>query len=73
MMETRNKINYTIALVNEFAQRYRLSLRDAFDYLYRYGAIAFVKEFYDVEHTLSFFDAVDDCVQICKNNGGLLV
>ncbi len=39
-------------------------------YLYAYKGIEFIKENYDVEHTLSFDDAVDDLTLICRNNGG---
>ncbi|HBP09334.1 MAG TPA: hypothetical protein DD629_03690, partial [Treponema sp.] len=32
-------------------------------------ALDFLTEFYDVEHTLSFADAVSDMTQICQKNG----
>ncbi len=70
MRETKKKINYTVACVNEFADKYRISAKDAFSYLYEYGGIAFIKDNYDIEHTLSFDDAIDDLALICKKNGG---
>ena len=30
----------------------------------------FLKEFYDVEHTLSFEEVLDDLTVICRRNGG---
>ena len=46
--------------------------KEAFDYLYKYKGIAFIKEHYDIEHTLSMDDAIDDIIMICRNNGGNL-
>ena len=70
MSELKKKICYTIACVNEFADRYQLSSKEAFVYLYDHKGIEFLKENYDIEHTLSFDDAVDDLTIICRNNGG---
>ena len=46
-------------------------MRDAYIYLNRYKGIEFLKEFYDVEHTLSFDDTIDDLSAICRKNGGV--
>lgn len=73
MSETiRKQINYAVACVNEFARRKSLHPRTAFLYLYDYKGIDFLKENYDIEHTLSLDDAIDDLDIICKNNGGVL-
>ena len=66
------KIYFSIACVSEFAKRHDLLEKEAFAFLERYGAMQFLKEFYEVEHTLSFDDAVDDMERICMNNGGNL-
>ena len=66
----KKKINYTVACINEFADRFNISSKDAFDYLYKNDGITFLKENYDIEHTLSFDDAVDDLMLICRKNGG---
>ena len=68
MTETRKRINYTVACVSEFSKRYGISPKEAFLFLYEYRAI----EHYDIEHTLSFADAVEDMMIICRNNGGEL-
>ena len=70
MSELKKMINYTVVCVNEFADRYSISAKDAFEYLYAHKGIAFIKENYDIEHTLSFEDAVDDLTTVCRNNGG---
>ena len=66
------QINYTVACVSEFAQKHNLTLKEAFQFLFQYKAIAFLKENYDIEHTLSFDDVLDDMFAICKMNGGML-
>lgn len=69
---TRKLIDYTVVCVNEFARKKALHPRAAFLYLYRYKGIEFLKENYDIEHTLSLDDAVEDLEIICRNNGGEL-
>ena len=68
----KKKINYTVACIDEFADRFKITAKDAFEYLYRYNGIAFIKEHYDIEHTLSFEDAIEDLILVCSNNGGHL-
>ena len=69
---TRKQLNYTIACIHEFADRYQMSKQAAFQYLKKYQGIEFLIEFYDVEHTLSIDDALDDMALICRQNGGTL-
>ena len=73
MTDERKKINYTVACVSEFAARFGMDQKRAFQYLYQYGAIRFIKENYEIEHTLSFEEAVEDMAIICRKNGGTLV
>lgn len=70
MSELKKKINYTVVCVNEFANKLNIAEKEAFDYLYKYKGIAFIKEYYDIEHTLSMDDAIDDIMMVCRNNGG---
>lgn len=65
-------IDYVMTAIIEFAHRHNLSIRDASNYLNQFKGIDFLSEFYDVEHTLSFNDCVDDLTVICQNNGGML-
>ena len=37
-----------------------------------YKALAFLMEFYDVEHLQSMDDTIDDMLVICRQNGGTL-
>lgn len=73
MCEERKKINYTVVCVNEFAHEHNLTAKEAFQFLFEHKAIEFLKENYDIEHTLSLEDALSDMLMICKKNGGMLV
>jgi len=72
MTELRKEINYAVACVSEFADRFNMRQQEAFQYLYKYKGIEFLKENYDIEHTLSFDDVLKDLFIICRNNGGRL-
>ena len=54
MSEQKRKIGFTVACVNEFAQQHNISDQEAFRYLFKFKGIAFIKENYEVEHTLDF-------------------
>lgn len=68
----RNKINYTVACVNEFSKYHNMNQKEAFIYLFDYKGIQFLVEFYEVEHLLSFDDVIEDLTVVCRNNGGEL-
>ena len=72
MSEQKRKIGFTVACVNEFANKHNLSIKEAFQYLFRYKGIAFIKENYDVEHTLDFETILEDLGILCQRNGGAL-
>ena len=64
----KDRLDYLIALVSEFAATHHLSLQQAYLYLQQYKGLDFADEFYDVEHTLSFDQAVEDITMYCKLN-----
>ncbi len=68
--ENRNVLDYVVVCVSEFATRYDIQMQEAYQYLRQYKGIDYLQEFYDVEHTLSFEDAINDLTTICQNNGG---
>jgi hypothetical protein len=67
-----NIITYLVICVSEFAERFKLDCKSAYRYLAAYGGIAFLIEYYEIEHTLSLNDAVDDLDNVCRQNGGIL-
>ena len=72
MNEQKRKIGFTVAFINEFASKHELSMKEAFQYLFQFKGIAFIKENYDVEHTLDFETVLEDLGILCKKNGGTL-
>ena len=70
--EETNQIRYIIALIAEFANKFNLGQRQAYNYLKRFKAIDYLMSFYDVLHTQSFEDAIHDITIICERNGGTL-
>lgn len=65
-----NQIEYLIVCIGAFAKRYHLSLSQAYAYLKRFTGIDFLIDCYDIEHTLSIENAVEDLQQLCFNYGG---
>jgi hypothetical protein len=67
----KNKIDYFVVCVNEFADKHGMSYVAAFDYLKAHKGIAFLSEHYDIEHTYSIDEAVADLAQVFARNGGV--
>lgn len=63
---------YIVAVVSEFALTHHITTKEAYTYLRRYMGIDFLERHYDVEHTLSFADVVDDLTTYCHRMGGTL-
>lgn len=72
MSEQKKKLEFTVACVSEFANQYNLSEQEAFRYLFQFKGIEFIKENYEIEHTLDFDTIIEDLRLICKKNGGVL-
>ena len=69
---TLDIIEYTIALVNEFAKRFGLSEADSFRYIDRYNGLKLIEQCYGIMHTLSVADSVDGMASYCRRHGGTL-
>lgn len=69
----KNKLDFTIALIAEFAATYKLKQKQAFNYLNRFKGMQFLHKHYDVLHTQSFEDVIENLAMVCRNNGGELV
>jgi hypothetical protein len=68
--DIRNRIEYVICCVGAFASCFKLSNAQAYAYLRRFGAVDFLIDCYEAEHTLSIEDAVEDMQAICLQKGG---
>ena len=69
---TKNKAEYLIIFVNEFAQRYKLSSVQAYRYLARFKTIKFLIEQYNIAHTQGFESMVSDMAAYCRRHGGAI-
>ena len=67
-----NIINYLVICINDFAERFAMDAKAAYRFLAQYGGIDFIMQHYDIEHTLSLDEAVEDLEMICRQNGGVL-
>ena len=71
-MNDKKESHYFLMILNMIAKKHNISIYETYEYLSRHKGISFLQEFYDVEHTLSTDDVVDDVLAICSKNGGLL-
>ena len=65
-------MEYIIALVNEFAKKFNLSDKQAFNYIRNHQGVTFIEDNYGIIHTLDFQEAVDSVAIFCRKSGGLL-
>lgn len=68
----KDKINYIVALIAEFASYYNLTDAQALRYLQQYHALELCDKHYGVMHTLSFRDNIENLTVYCKRKGGQL-
>lgn len=68
-----DRINYIVALITEFALAHNISNSQAYSYLRQYKGLAFIDKYYDVEHTFSFDNTIEDLTAYCHRMGGNLV
>jgi hypothetical protein len=69
----REKLQYYILCITEFARQKKIDIKEAFRYLDMYGGLAFLVDCYEAEHTLSLDAAIEDLTLLCNNNGGNIV
>lgn len=65
-------LNYIVICISEFAKQKAIKTKDAYNYLKEYKGLEFLNECYEAEHTVSLNDAIEDLIQICKGNGGII-
>lgn len=70
--KVRDIIEYIVVVVNEFAERYNLTEREAYRYISFHNGISYLKENYGIIHTLSLNEAIECVAAFCKNRGGKL-
>lgn len=59
-----------LIFIFEFGRKHELTMKQAFNYLYRYQGMDFLDKHYDYAHTQSFRSMVDDITDYCHRKGG---
>ncbi len=70
--EKENCARYMVMCVNAFAQKKNMDSRSAFRYLYNNKGIQYLKEHYEIEHTLPLNDTIEALTVVCRQNGGAI-
>lgn len=68
----RDKVEYLVLLIAEFAVRCKVTEAQSYRYLNQYGALALCDEHYDIMHTLSVEENVETLQSYCRRKGGTL-
>ena len=69
---SKYEIPFLTACIQAFGRRFNMTRQAAFRYLHKHKGLAFLIEFYDVEHLQSMDETIDDLLIICQKNGGTL-
>ena len=69
---SKYEIPFLTLCIQAFGRRFAMSRQAAFRYLRDHKGLAFLVEFYDVEHLQSMEETIDDLLVICRQNGGTL-
>lgn len=71
-MNLKDKIEYIVVVVGEFARINNLSMPAAFEYLKKYRGLEIIDDGYEIEHTFSIETAVEDITKYCRRFGGTI-
>ena len=69
---TKDKAEYLIVFINEFARQYKLTPVQAYRYLSRFKAVNFLIDQYNIAHTQGFESMVSDMAAYCRRHGGAI-
>lgn len=70
--EEKDTLGFLVALVAELAAHLGISQTEAYNYIRDYQGLEYYFKHYNILHTLSFDENVEDLLQVCANNGGQL-
>ena len=65
-------IEDSVFIVRKFAQAFVIGWREAFNYLYRFKGLEFLRKHYGYEHTQPAYRTIETLADICRKNGGNL-
>lgn len=67
-----DEIRYMNLCIVEFARKFSMSGKVAFNYLRKYKGLDFLVKCYEAEHQMPLNDSLNDLAAVCKRNGGTL-
>lgn len=65
-------LEYIVALVSDFADKFGMTEKNAYNYILKYGGVDFIETNYGILHTLDFKEVVDSVALYCRRMGGEL-
>lgn len=65
-----DKIHYIVALIAEFAEHYGLTDAQAARCISHFGALQLCDEHYEIMHTLTFHENIENIATYCRRMGG---
>ena len=68
----KDKIDYIIMLIAEFAKRNNMTQQQAYSYISQFKGIDLCDRHYGIMHTLSLDDNLDSLSSYCRKNGGTI-
>lgn len=70
--EESTSIEFLMSAIYHFSKLKGISLGRAFKYLKTFKGLDFLKEYYEIEQTLSYEEITANLSKVCINNGGAL-
>jgi hypothetical protein len=65
-------IEDSVFVVRKFAQTFKMDWREAFNYLFRFKGLEFLRKHYGYEHTQPTYRTIEALADVCRKNGGTL-
>ena len=64
--------DFVVSVINNFAEEKKIPLTQAYSYIMTFKGMNFLRQYQDIEKTLSNQEIVNDVSCVCANNGGRL-
>ena len=71
--ELNNRLLYYFCCIGAFARKHSMTNAEAYRFLSDFKGLDFIDTFYEVEHTQSIEDSIEDMLTVCQRNGGVLL
>lgn len=62
--------SFIISVIGYFAKLQNISFESAHQYLKNFNGLDYLKQYFEIERTLSYSDIAQNLATVCENNGG---